>query len=187
MEKVKKKRKGNQKGLIRQRGMGWIGKYKGKLLGEYRSLKDFQLHPVTEALFEELAGKLMKWADFDGSNDKDGKKKESYRFIDFLDEQGIEELYFDQWKAEYEPLKKAHAYAIRRLASRREHGAATGRYKPEVIKWTACLYDEDVRKGLEMLAKLQDLPSQAEAAVGKVLQVIDMAKMELEKNRQGKE
>lgn len=91
----------------------------GELI-EYRDIKTGTTKLVKAELLRE---RYITWAD----------KKDSYRISDFLDEEGIESKEFERLKKKYPFLKEANEYAVRRLASRREIGAMTGKFKEATI------------------------------------------------------
>ncbi len=163
MDKQTKKTKKSTTGSSISKKTGEIQKesesLRLKYYDEYRNSLTNKTQVVTETWLDGLRDRLLDWSAFEGDSKKG--KIEAFRMEQFLDDMGIPHVMYERFCEKYPPLKQAHDIAIRRLAMRREYGAATGRYKDSVIKWTIALYDPKIREGLKVLAQLEKEDLQA--------------------------
>lgn len=104
------------------------------------SWRDNKPHP--DAL-KDLAKRMRIWA----------QKDTSLRFDDFLDEENVPTSTYYTWRDECLELKDAHAFAIRRLASRREKLAFLKQADKEIFLRTQHMYDPRWDKEVNQYAK----------------------------------
>lgn len=124
----------------------------GKLkrdITDYDAIFQWRSLPVSQTYIQALADNLMAWAD--------DEEEEALRLDDFVDSRRLHYSTFHQWIAKYECLKEAHAYAKRRIASRREKGALKKQYDSSltarVIGHYCPEYNEELKKNAEIKAK----------------------------------
>lgn len=115
-----------------------------RYLEDYQELFTFKMRPVTEAFIERLSQELMDWAD----------KEESLVIEDFHDERKICSSTFYRWVDKHESMNKAHAYAKRRMMSKREKGMLTRKYDSTTAWNSLAKYDPVWEKFMEWKAAL---------------------------------
>ena len=113
-------------------------------LEDYEDTRTREMKPITEAFTHRFADEYMEWAD----------KDSSLLIQDFFDMKKIPESTFYEWTLKYEPIKKAHAYAKRRIRSRRETGGMTRKYDPSFIFKSMGMYSEEWRAYNKYIADL---------------------------------
>ncbi len=94
---------------------------------EYYDIFTFSMKPYNEETIAIVAQDLRNWAQQDGDDNF------AFRIADFIDSRGLCWDTFYKWVKNNEGMKRAHAFAMRRLASRREKGAATRRFDSGTI------------------------------------------------------
>lgn len=124
-------------------------------IGEYFNVHTRQYHPATRKFVEVLCDKLKDWAD----------TEDAFNLYDFTDAQGFNPDTFYDWCKKFPALEEVHQYALRRLGSKREYGAATRKYAESTIHKTLGHYSHVWKKEIEALAKLKDEHNQNETKI----------------------
>ena len=111
---------------------------------EYFNWNSWRLIPYNNETCINWAKKLLKWA----------KLEKSLRINDFYHKEGISSDTFYNMMERSKELKKAHSITKEMLASRREIGAALGKYKEATIFRTLPHYCDIDKEQVEMRAAL---------------------------------
>lgn len=110
-------------------------------LGDYFNIHTFKTDIVTESFILRQAIKLKEWAD----------QEDSLRICDFFTTQGYRRRDFYDFITKSKEMEHAHEYAITRIGSRREHGAATRKYSDSTIHRTLGHYDPIWREETKLI------------------------------------
>jgi len=119
-------------------------------LGEYYNLHTRQMSPVTARFVENEAQKIMDWAVLE----------DSLRIVDYTDSQGYAPQVYYTWIKRFPAMQLAHEFALRRIGSKREHGALTRKYSEKVVGWTLGSYDQVFRDEMLAIARMKEEFSQ---------------------------
>ena len=119
---------------------------KVKVISEFYSVKTRQYHPMTTRFVEQEIIALREWADLETS----------LLVSDFTYHRGYAPKTFYEWCKKFPELKEMHDYANSRIASRREIGAMTGKYKESTVHRTLGHYSPIWKEETEALARLKD-------------------------------
>ncbi len=93
----------------------------------YYDIYSMSMKPVNDSVIERVAGDLRSWA---LTNDE---QEFAFRISDFIDSRGLCFDTYYKWVATNVHMKRAHDFAMRRIASRRERGACTRRFDSGAI------------------------------------------------------
>lgn len=105
-----------------------------------------QDYPVTLPWLEELAEKMVKWADDD----------DSLIFEDFLTEMGMHFESIKRWTQQCPALDVAKKYTLSRIASRREKGAMKHKYDTSMVARMMPHYSDSWKQIAEWNASLKE-------------------------------
>lgn len=126
---------------------------------DYYCTLSFKMKPISEAGKDEIARRLKTWA----------SNEDAFRLDDFLDGEGIRPADYYDWIKTSKNLKEAHEFAIRRLASNRERGAAVRKYDAATIARTIGFYCPISKSEQERLAALRktedEIPSNVKVEI----------------------
>lgn len=117
-----------------------------KWFDEYRDCFSGKMVPVSELFIDRLSQDVIDWAI---------KEEKAISFAAFLNSKGILRNAFMGWVAKHEKLKAAYEFALQCLAVRREYGAATGGYNPNIIMYMQSFYCSEWKSQTEWRAKLK--------------------------------
>lgn len=115
-------------------------------IGEYYNLHTRQMSPMTERFVEREAQKLMDWA----------MLEDSLRISDYTDSQGYAPQVYYSWVKKFPAIQLAHEFALRRIGSRREHGALTRKFNEKVVSWTLGQYDQVFKEEMMAIARMKE-------------------------------
>lgn len=125
-------------------------------IGEYYNLYTRQMSPMTERFVEREAQKIMEWA----------MLEDSLRICDYTDAQGYAPQVYYTWIKKFPAMQLAHEFALRRIGSRREHGALTRKFNEKVVSWTLGHYDQIFKEEMMAIARMkEDLNKSADVKV----------------------
>ncbi len=109
------------------------------------------MKPVSEAFLERKAQEWIAWAKIEHKN----PEQNALRVWDFWDEQGIDYKCAYKWSKKHDTMKSAHQLVKRVIGSRREKGALTKKYDPNMVYRFMPLYDSSIKKLEEWRANLK--------------------------------
>jgi len=123
---------------------------KRRAYDDYFCVFSFSKKPISEGFINDMSSRLI---DFANNGDKNG---EAFRINDFFDAMGMSRGEFYRLVGIWPQLKSAHEYALSRIASNRERGAATRKYEASTIKSTIGFYCDISREEQKRLAALRE-------------------------------
>ena len=115
-------------------------------IGEFYNLHTRQMSPMTERFIEREAQKIMDWA----------MLEDSLRICDYTDSQGYAPQVYYTWIKKFPAMQLAHEFALRRIGSRREHGALTRKFSEKVVSWTLGYYDQVFKEEMMAIARMKE-------------------------------
>lgn len=110
-------------------------------LGEYFNIHTFQKHPITETFFIREAKALKEWSELETS----------LRIADFYDWRGYSPEMYYEWVSKHHEMCSSHAYAMRRIGSRREVGAMSRKFAENTVHKTLGHYDPIWREEMRLM------------------------------------
>lgn len=126
--------------------------------GEYWCFLDMAMKPMPVARIKMIARDLIKWID-----NCDPDKKQGIRINQFYDNYSpkICESDYYAWVEKFPELKKAHNYALSKIAERREVGALYGTMNPNTVMKYQPIWDKAVIKMMEWQAQINKQEEQS--------------------------
>ena len=120
----------------------------------YYDIYSMQMKPINDSVIETVAQDLVKWSLINEDLDF------SFRISDFIDSRGLCTDTFYKWVATNKHMKAAHAFAMRRIGSRRERGACTRRFDSGSIFKSLGHYDSIERDEQKLRSEMNKAEEQ---------------------------